>query len=130
MEQAPLILVVDDEPEFREIFSVNLLKLGYRVETAENGTEALTKAKELHPALILMDVKMPGLSGIETLLKLKEDPETKDEKVMFLTNFGEITSDLQKADEKFSLDVGAIGYLHKSEDFSEVADRVKKYLAH
>ena len=129
MEQAPLVLVVDDEAEFREIFSVNLLKLGYRVETADDGIKGFAKAKEIHPDLILMDVKMPGQTGIETLLKLKEDPDTKDIKVMFLTNFGEVNTELQKVDEQFSLDVGAVGYMHKGDDFSKVADRVKKYLA-
>ncbi len=86
MDETPLILIVDDEAAFREIFSAKLGADGYRVETAENGEIGLAKAKALKPSLILMDVRMPVMDGPTAVLKLREDPETKDIKVAFLTS--------------------------------------------
>ena len=85
MPDQPLILVVDDDPDFREILSLKLSSSGFRVETAVNGEEGVNKTKALKPNLVLMDVKMPVLDGAGALLKLREDPETKNTKVIFNT---------------------------------------------
>ena len=75
MVEKAIILIIDDEEAMRDSCSMILTKDGYRAETAENGKIGLEKARELKPALALIDLKMPGLSGFEVLEKLKEsDP--------------------------------------------------------
>ena len=95
MEQK-LILIVDDEPAFREIFGAKFTADGFRVETAENGQVGVEKAKALKPDLILMDVKMPVMDGATAVLKLRDDPETKDIKVVFLTSLGDPRQEMQE----------------------------------
>ena len=72
MAEKPIILVIDDEEAMRDSCSQILVKDGFRAETAENGQIGLEKARELKPALALIDLKMPGLSGFEVLEKLKD----------------------------------------------------------
>ncbi len=128
MNQPPKILVVDDEGYFREIFSTKLLAAGYNVETAENGVEAISKVALLKPDLVMMDVRMPEMDGVQAVMKLKEDPATKDTKIVFLTSFGESEEALQAVNVKFAKDIGAIGYIKKSEDLDTMAAKVKEYL--
>jgi len=75
MAETPIILVIDDEEAMRDSCSMILTKDGFRAETAENGHIGLEKARELKPALALIDLKMPGLSGFEVLERIKDiDP--------------------------------------------------------
>ena len=127
MEQK-LILIVDDEPDFREIFSMKLLADGFRVETAENGQIGIEKAKSLKPDLILMDVKMPVMDGPTALLKLREDPEMKDMRIAFLTSLGDPRLEMQEMNSKFSQDFGAKGYLRKTDDINLLGERIKEFL--
>ncbi len=127
-EKQPLILIVDDEPAFREIFGTKLGSDGFRIETAENGEEGVKKAKELLPDLILMDVKMPKMDGAEAVLKLKEDPATAGIKVIFLTSLGDPRSEMHAMSRKFSQDFGAQGYIKKTEDLETLTEKVKSYL--
>ncbi len=129
MDQPLLVLVIDDEANFLEILKAKLTAAGLRVETAENGREGIQKAKALKPDLILMDVKMPEMDGIAAVSELKRDPETKDLKIIFLTNLGEAQADMQEIDEKFSLNVGAMGYIKKTDDLDSIVQRVKSFLA-
>ena len=128
MAAQPLVLVVDDEPDFLDIFSTKLSASGFRVETAKDGEEGIKKTKALKPDLVLMDVKMPGLDGAGALLKLREDPETKNTKVVFLTNLGDPRAEIQEINKKFSKEFGAQGYIRKTEDLANLADRVKAFL--
>ncbi len=128
MHQPQLVLVVDDEAYFREIFSGKLKMLNYQVEVAEDGVQAVKKAKALQPDLILMDVKMPNMDGIEAVAKLKEDPATKDLRVVFLTNLGEDKAEMQEIDKRFSKDMGATGYIKKSDDLESVAKQIESFL--
>ena len=82
------ILVVDDESDIREVLSLPLCDLGYRVSEAETGDQALEIFKELQPAIVLTDIKMPGMDGIELLQKIKhENPETE---VIMITGHGDM----------------------------------------
>ena len=128
MAEQPLILIVDDEPAFREIFSMKLMAEGYRIETAENGEVGVAKAKQLKPDLVLMDVKMPVLDGPSAVLKLREDPETKNMKVAFLTSLGDPRLEMQEINKKFSEEFGAQGYLKKTDDLDLLAQRIKDFL--
>ncbi|HRH67327.1 MAG TPA: response regulator [Bacteroidia bacterium] len=79
------VLVVDDEPDIVEILTYNLKKQNYQVFTAYNGEEAIQSASENHPDLIIMDIRMPGISGIEACRIIKHDDLIKDIPVLFLT---------------------------------------------
>lgn len=128
MPEQPLILVVDDEPDFREIFSMKLMASGYRVETAANGAEGVEKAKALKPNLVLMDVNMPVMDGATAVLKLRDDPEAKDIKVAFLTSLGDPHREMQDLNIKYSENFGAQGYLRKTDDLDTLVERIKSFL--
>jgi signal transduction histidine kinase len=82
------ILLVDDESDIREVLSLPLCDLGYRVSEAETGDQALEIFRELQPAIVLTDIKMPGMDGIELLQKIKhENPETE---VIMITGHGDM----------------------------------------
>ncbi|MGD1974993.1 MAG: response regulator, partial [Desulfobacterales bacterium] len=71
------ILLVDDEPDIRDVLSLSLYDMGYHVYEAENGDEALRIFKDKQPSMVMTDIKMPGMDGIELLKKIKhENPET------------------------------------------------------
>ncbi|MDP2059897.1 MAG: response regulator transcription factor [Flavobacteriaceae bacterium] len=79
------ILLVDDEPDILEIVGVNLSAEGYKISTASNGLEAVKKAKKELPHLIILDVMMPGMDGIEACEKIREIPELKEVIITFFT---------------------------------------------
>lgn len=79
------ILLVDDEPDILEFISYNLKKSGYEVSLAHTGKEAVVKAREIVPHLILLDVMMPEMDGIETCEELRSYPELKNTIIAFLT---------------------------------------------
>ncbi|MFO8236093.1 MAG: response regulator transcription factor [Bacteroidales bacterium] len=83
------ILLVDDEPDVLEFIGYNLKKAGYEVYTTPNGKEAIKKAREIIPHLILLDVMMPEMDGIETCEELRKYPDMQDTIIAFLTARGE-----------------------------------------
>ncbi|MGC9599537.1 MAG: response regulator [Minisyncoccia bacterium] len=129
MAGQPFILIVDDEPDFREIFQTKLLAMGYRVDTAEDGQAALLKMAKAKPDLVLMDVKMPVMDGATAVLKMKEDPALKDIKVAFLTSLGDPRLDMQDINRKFSEEFGAQGYLKKTDDLDVLAEKITALLS-
>ena len=85
IKKATQILVVDDEQDILELIRHTLNKEGYEVHVAANGQQAVEKAKKIKPSLILMDVMMPIMDGMEACRQLKEDPETATLPIIFLT---------------------------------------------
>ena len=83
------ILCVDDEPDILEILKYNLSNEGYQISTAKDGKIAVKKAKETHPNLIIMDIMMPNMDGIEACEILRSDESFNDTLIMFLTARGE-----------------------------------------
>ncbi|HEX4104361.1 MAG TPA: response regulator [Candidatus Paceibacterota bacterium] len=128
MAEQPLILIVDDEANFREIFSAKLGVEGFRVETAENGQLGVEKVKKIKPSLVLMDVNMPVMDGPSAVLQLRADPATKDTKVAFLTSLGDPRMEMQEMNRKFSQDFGAQGYLKKTDDLDILVGQIKGFL--
>lgn len=128
MANQPLILIVDDDANFREIFSIKLGAEGYRIETAENGQLGVEKAKQVKPDLILMDVNMPVMNGAAAVLKLREDPDTKNMIVAFLTSLGDPRLDMAQSDISFSESFGAKGYLKKTDDLDKLSEQIKGFL--
>jgi CheY-like chemotaxis protein len=80
-----LVLLVDDDPDNRDIYVQFLTYSGLRVEEADNGHQALDKAFTLRPDVIVMDLSLPGLDGWEATRRLKQDPRTRDIPVIALT---------------------------------------------
>jgi CheY-like chemotaxis protein len=84
-EMPPLVLVVDDVAHGREIFAEYLEFRGFRVATAEDGIEAMEKAFDLRPDVILMDLSLPGIDGWEATRRLKQDERTRAIPIIALT---------------------------------------------
>ena len=119
----PLILVADDDPVIVRLLQVNFKLDGYDVETASHGEEALRKAMELRPALILLDVMMPGVDGWEVARRLKADEETQDIPVLFLS------ARAQEEDRRRGMDLGVREYVTKPFDPGELVELVQRCLA-
>jgi signal transduction histidine kinase/DNA-binding response OmpR family regulator len=115
---APVILVIDDDPNMRELTTRSLGKEGYRVECAANGELGIAMARELRPALITLDVMMPGLDGWAVLTALKEDPATADIPVIMMTIVDE---------ERVGFSLGAADYFTKPVDWSRLAASIAKH---
>lgn len=101
------ILLVDDEPDIIEIIRYNLSSEGYQIVTAENGREALKVAKKEKPHLIILDVMMPAMDGIETCTQMRQLPELKNTVIAFLTARSEDYSQMA------GFDAGADDYITK-----------------
>lgn len=121
-----IILLVDDDNNLREIMRTKLETSGFVVVEAEDGEVGLRKVKEVKPDLVLMDVQMPNMNGVEALSRIKADPDTAGTKVLFLTNYGEENTANQSLDDKFAKDVGAVGHVRKTDDLDLILNRVKK----
>ena len=116
------ILLVDDEPDVVEIIKYNLEQEGYNVKTASNGKEALKKAKKIIPHLIIMDVMMPEMDGIEACENLRSDKAFNDTIIMFLTARGEDYSYVA------AFDAGADDYVTKPIKPKIIVSKVKALL--
>lgn len=118
------ILIVEDDPLMSRMYQKIFKFEGYEVEMAGNGEEGLEKAKDVKPTLILLDIMMPKMNGLEALEKLKADEALKAIPVVMLTNLAG-QSDAEKA-----LSMGAIKYIVKSEyEPKQVTNMVKEILA-
>ena len=101
------ILVVDDEEDILELVEYNLTKAGYKVTCVPTGGEALKQARSLLPDLVVLDLMLPGLNGLEICTLLKNDPKTKGLAVVMLTARGE------ESDVVRGLELGADDYITK-----------------
>jgi two-component system alkaline phosphatase synthesis response regulator PhoP len=116
------ILLVDDEPDILEIVGYNLKNEGYSISTAKNGVEALEMAKKIHPNLILMDVMMPEMDGIEACEKIREINGLEDVIIAFFTARGEDYSQVA------GFDAGADDYITKPVKPKVLISKVKSLL--
>ena len=107
MENGYNILLVDDEPDITEFLGYNLKQEGFKVSIANNGKDAIKIAKEILPHIIVLDVMMPGIDGMETCAELRKIPSLKNTLIMFLTARGEDYSQIA------GLDAGADDYITK-----------------
>ena len=116
------ILLVDDEPDIVEIIRFNLEQKGYQISTASDGLEAIKVAEKEIPHLIIMDVMMPNLDGIETCERLRQDDRFSDTIIMFLTARGEDYSYVA------AFDAGADDYVTKPIKPKVLVSKVKGLL--
>ncbi len=119
---AQKILVVDDEDYVRQMIQLKLEEEGFDVDTAHDEASCLSKVKEFKPDLILMDVMLEDLSGLDTVEIMKKDPETKSIPVLVLTgrSFEE--------DRKEAMAVGAVGFITKPILPTRLIQQIKRYL--
>lgn len=117
--RSPLVLAVDDEPAILRLLELQLKAADFRVVTADSGTEALRVAEERRPDIVLLDVVMPGITGLETLRRLKERSSVP---VILIT-----AKDSDK-DKVTGLTLGADDYIVKPFNFREVSSRIDAVL--
>lgn len=116
------ILVVDDDPRNTDLLYTYLTSIGYKVVTASNGKEALARVDDQPPDLILLDVMMPGLNGLEVCSQLKSREETRLIPIVMVTALREVEDRIK------ALEVGADDFLSKPFNIYELAARVKSLL--
>jgi CheY-like chemotaxis protein len=116
------VLIVDDNPGNMKLTSFLLDKEGYEVRTATSGPEALVVLRTFRPRLILMDLQMPGMDGLELTRMLKTDPATASILVLAVTAYA------MKGDEQRAIDAGCDGYVSKPIDTRTFPGLVAKLL--
>lgn len=117
------ILICDDDPVILRLLEVNLQLEGYEVLSADNGESAIEVAREDQPDLIVLDIMMPRLDGYETCARLKEDDDTKNIPVVFLS------AKAQQSDIDKGKAFGIADYLTKPFDPNELIETVGRLLA-
>jgi two-component system alkaline phosphatase synthesis response regulator PhoP len=117
-----IILIVDDEEDVLELVRYNLDRSGYQTETAASGEEALSKARKKSPDLIILDLMLPGIDGLEVCKKLKADVKTEHIPIVMLTAKGDET------DIVTGLELGAEDYITKPFSPKVMIARVRRIL--
>ena len=118
----PTILVVDDEEDIRELVQLNLSREGYTILPCETGEQALDQAYSKMPDLIVLDLMLPGIDGLEVCKRLKNDPKTRQIPLVMLTAKGE------EADIVAGLELGADDYVTKPFSGKVLVARVRRLL--
>ncbi|MDU4937261.1 MAG: response regulator transcription factor [Clostridium sp.] len=116
------VLIVDDEEHIVELLQFNLVNAGYKVITANNGLDALKKVKENKPDLLLLDIMLPGMDGLDVCKEIKRDKETSKTSIIMLTAKSE------ELDKILGLELGADDYITKPFSIRELLARVKAVL--
>ena len=117
------ILVVDDKPEVVELVTATLEGEGYQIICAFDGEEALEKINKERPDLVLLDVRMPKMTGLEVLAKAKKDPQTRDIPIIMLTAKG------QEIDKDKGIRLGAEEYIIKPFSPSSLLRKIEETMA-
>lgn len=118
----PIILVVDDEPKNLKLLAARLSKAPYRIETAASGPEALEKARNIFPDLIILDVMMPKMDGYEVTRRLKADLKLKEISIIMLTSLD------SKENRTRGISCGAQDFLTKPVNIAELINRINSLL--
>ena len=116
------ILVVDDNPLNLKLARLLLAVEGYQVRTAEHAAAALAVLETFHPRMILMDIQLPGMDGLEFTRRLRTDPSLDDVVILAVTAYA------MEADERKALDAGCDGYVAKPMDTRSLPNVVRAYL--
>ena len=119
---APHVLVVEDEPDIRDLIVLHLAREGFRCRTAANGVDALAEARRAPPDLLVLDLMLPGLGGLEVCRRLRADPATAALPIIMLT------AKADEVDRVVGLEVGADDYVVKPFSPKELVARVRAVL--
>ncbi|MBY0564217.1 MAG: response regulator [Hyphomonadaceae bacterium] len=117
------ILIAEDHPDNRDMLTRRLERRGYEVEVAENGAEAVEKAKARVPNLILMDISMPVMSGIEATRVLRSTPNTQSVKIVALT------AHAMESARRECMEAGCDDFATKPVDFAGLVALIERYAA-
>jgi two-component system cell cycle response regulator DivK len=117
------ILIVDDNPVNLKLARILLTSEGYQVRTASSADEAFAAVREAHPRLILMDIQLPDIDGLEATRRIKADPATRDIIVIALTAYA------MKGDRDKALGAGCDGYVSKPIDTRTLPGLIASHLA-
>lgn len=123
-----LVLIVDDEKDFSEIISVKLKAAGFDVAVAHSGKEAVAKSPELLPDLILMDIHMPGETGTDIALAIKQNPKTAGIKIAFLTSLKDPWPAMMGDRGNVARELGMEDFLEKTDDLDVLVKKVQAIL--
>ena len=116
------ILLIDDDPGLVQLYSTVFSSVGFNFSIAQGGAEGLEKAKMEHPDLILLDIMLPDINGLEVLKRLKQDPQTANTTVWMMTNLAE------QLNQETASSLGATGYLVKAETSPKaVCDKISAF---
>ena len=129
MREKPLILIVDDEHDLLEIMWQKLNASGFDPVVAYNAKEAVDAAQKLRPDLILMDIHMPGETGTDAALEIKQNPACKDIKIAFLSSLKDPWPATQSQRNDLSKALGMEDYIDKTGDLNVTVAKVKEILA-
>ena len=122
-EQAPItVLVIDDDNNITELIRLGLKYEGFQVESSETGTDGLVAAQRVNPAIIILDILLPDLDGLEVCNRLRANPTTRDIPILMLTSKDDVK------DRVTGLQQGADDYLAKPFDFDELVARIRAIL--
>jgi len=125
MREKPLVLLVDDEEVFLEIASVQLTSKGFETQIAKDVEEALQKAEELLPDLVLSDIYMPpGPNGWDLAFELHQNPKTREVRIAFFTSLRDPWSELVTNRRQLLGELRNITFLSKTDDVDLLAERV------
>jgi len=119
----PTVMIVDDDPRLSAALQFKLEQAGYQVRAARNGQDFLAQLELQRPDLILLDLMMPDMSGLEVLEYLQSDPELSSIPVLVVTAWG------HAAMKSRCLELGVAGFMSKPFSLRELAEAVQKYLA-
>jgi two-component system cell cycle response regulator DivK len=122
-KSAKKILLVEDNDEIRELLALFIKHLGYKVFAAARGLEAIHRACVVHPDLIMMDIRMPGMHGDDATARLKANPSTRDIPVLVVTAYA------AGIDTRRALAAGAAEILHKPLDLTALPNVLHRYLS-
>ncbi|MBZ5620270.1 MAG: response regulator [Acidobacteriia bacterium] len=118
------ILVVDDDPINLKLTAILLRREGYKIVTVPDAEEALVILNTLHPDLMLIDIRLPGMDGLELTRRIKQNPRTSDVVVVALTACA------MRGDDQRAFESGCDGYITKPIDTTSLGSRVGGYLEH
>jgi DNA-binding response OmpR family regulator len=116
----PRILVADDDPVILRLLEVNLGLEGFEVETANRGEDAVERARQIQPDVVILDVMMPGMTGYDVAGRLKEDPSTAAIPIVFLS------ARTQEEDRVRGRELGVAAYVTKPFDPGDLMDIVRR----
>ncbi|MBP7822390.1 MAG: response regulator [Candidatus Moranbacteria bacterium] len=123
MSEEKYVLIIEDDSFYSNVYKTKIEKEGLSAVLASDGEEALKIAMEKKPALVILDLVMPGKDGFQTLTEMSSDPNLKDIPVVVLSNLS------QEEDIKYVMDLGAKEYIIKANiPINELIQKIKKYL--
>ena len=132
MANRPFIILIDDDKDFVDLYSTKLVASGFEVQGATNGQEGLNAFSVRKPDLLLLDIMMPGMNGIEVLSKIKADPSLKNLPVVLLTSLANTTSEgisIGGIDLKSAQKMSKVYFMKKDIDLAEFVSKLKEILA-